>query len=72
MVKAGRPGALASSGREGAARTDQRVEAALGTGEAATRTIKVVTREAAAVSDSRRVALRSSALGSPQGSISTA
>ena len=72
MAKAGKPGALASSGREASAATNQREAAALGMGAAAARTITVVTREAAAISDSRRDALRSSTFGAPQGSISTA
>lgn len=72
MAKAGKPGALASSGRDASAATDQREAAALGMGAAAMRTIKVVTREAAAISERRRDAFRSRTFGAPQGSISTA
>jgi hypothetical protein len=71
-LKAGSPGALASSARDGSAVTCQRVRAALGPGLATARSNMTVTPEPSAASARRRLAVRSSKRGSPQGSISTA
>jgi hypothetical protein len=71
-AKEGYPGAFAASGADGAARTSHRVAAALGAGDAAMRNMISSAPEVSAASANRRVAVRSSARGSPQGSISTA
>ena len=71
MSKVGRPGALAGRGRDGAAATCHRVNATLGRGVAAMRSRRGVTPDFSAASASRRVAVRSSGLGSPQISITT-
>ncbi len=59
MSNAGGPGALAASAVDGAARTCQRVTAALGAGATPTRTTRVNTPDRSTRSASRRVAVRS-------------
>ena len=71
-TKQGWPGASASNGRESAARMLHRVAAALGVGVPPARTMNSGRFERAAASASLRVATRSSVLGLPHGSISTA
>ena len=70
-LKAGSPGAAASRGREGSGATRQRVSAALAIGPPA-RSSSVKTPDCSAASSRRRLVVRSSRAGSPQGSISTA
>ena len=62
----GGPAALASKARDGAAPTDQRVSAALGTGPASSRSSNKVTPDCSAASASRRLAVRSSSGHWPQ------
>src|SRR3546814_4598234 len=60
---AGWPGALASSGSDGADRTAQRVWAVLGAGRAETLSSRTVTPDVSAASASRLLAVRSSCRG---------
>ena len=60
---------LAASAREGAARTRQRVSAALGWGEAPPRASNTVTPEAFAASARRRLAVRSNSGAAPHSSM---
>jgi hypothetical protein len=71
-VEDGPPGALAASGTEGPAATRQRVSAAEASSRAPGRIRKTVTPDFSAASARRRVAVRSSALWLPQGSMMTA
>ena len=71
-AKAGCPGALASSAADGPGSTAQRVSAELGLRSPETCTMKSVTPVRCAASSSLRPAVRSSARGDPQISISTA
>src|SRR3546814_17519245 len=60
---AGWPGALASSGSDGADRTAQRVWAVLGAGRAETLSSRTVTPDVSAASPRRRLAVRSRCRG---------